>query len=101
MHMIHKASHIWLDVSGLTPEQKQELRSRLRVESQDIVFKFQQLLSTVYESLCEWKFCVSRLVTHLLSLGAFDPVSKHSQKPLLKTFFQELQNADSIEDVSY
>ena len=88
-----------LDVSGLTHEQKQELRSRLRVESQDIMFKFQQLLSTVYESLRERKIGVKRLVTLLLSLGAFDPVSKDSQKPLLKTFFQELQNADSIEDV--
>ena len=42
-----------VDVSGLIPEQKQELRSTLHVESQDIMFKFQQLLSTVYESLHE------------------------------------------------
>ena len=42
---------------------------------------------------------MDRLVTHLLSLGAFDPVSKDSQKPLLQTFFQDLQNAESIEDV--
>ena len=42
-----------VDVSGLTPEQKQELRSTLHVESQDIMFKFQQLLSPVYESLHE------------------------------------------------
>ena len=99
-HPIPKTSSFpCVNVSGLTPEQKQELRSRLRVESQDIMFKFQQLLSTVYESLCERKIPVNKLITHLLSLGAFDPVSKDSQKPLLKTFFQELQNADSIEDV--
>ena len=88
-----------VDVSGLTCEQKQELRSRLRVESQDIMFKFQQLLSRAYESLRERKICVRRLVTHLLSLGAFDPISKDSQKPLLKTFFQDLRSAESIEDV--
>ena len=99
-HPIPKTSSFpFVDVSGLTPEQKQVLRSRLRVESQDIMFKFQQLLSTVYESLCDRKIPVNKLITHLLSLGAFDPVSKDSQKPLLKTFFQELQNADSIEDV--
>ena len=99
-HPIPKTSSFpCVDVSGLTPEQKQELRSRLRVESQDIMFKFQQLLSTIYESLRERNICVNRLVTHLLSLGAFDPVSKDSQKPLLKTFFQELQKAESIEDV--
>ena len=99
-HPIPKTSSFpCVDVSGLTPEQKQELRSRLRVESQDIMFKFQQLLSTVYESLCDRKIPVNKLITHLLSLGAFDPVSKDSQKPLLKTFFKELRNADSIEDV--
>ena len=69
------------------------------MESQDIMFKFQQLLSTVYESLCDRKIPVNKLIIHLLSLGTFDPVSKESQKPLLKTFFLELQSADSIENV--
>ena len=99
-HPIPKTSSFpCLDVSGLTYEQQRELRSRLRVESQEIMIKFQQLLSTVYESLCEQKIPVNKLVTHLLSLGAFDPVSKDSQKPLLQTFFQELRSAESIEDV--
>ena len=45
------SSFPYLNTSGLTDEQQQELRSRLRVESQEIIFKFQQLLSRVYESL--------------------------------------------------
>ena len=93
------SSFPYLNVSGLTDEQQQELRSRLRVESQEIMFKFQQLLSRVYESLCSQNVSVKKLVTHLLSLGALDPVSKESQKPLLQTFQQELRNAESIEDV--
>ena len=93
------SSFLFLKVGGLTHEQQQELKSRLRVESQEIMFKFQQLFSTVYKSLCEQEVTVNTLVTHLLSLGALDTVSKHSQKPLLQTFFQELQNAGSIEDV--
>ena len=44
---------------------------------------------------------MDKLVTHLLSLGAFDPVHKESQKPALQTFFQELRNAKSVEDVLY
>ena len=99
-HPIPKTSSFpCVNVSGLTPEQQRKLRSRLRVESQEIMFKFQQLLSVVYKSLCEQKVSVDTLVTHLLSLGALDPVSKQSQKPLLLTFFQELQNAGSIENV--
>ena len=93
------SSFPYLNVSGLTDEQQRKLKSRLRVESQEIMFKFQQLFSTVYKSLCERKVPVNTLVTHLLSLGTLDPVYKHSQKPLLQTFFQELRNAESIEDV--
>ena len=71
------------------------------MESEDIVRKFGHLHSRVYESLCERNVPVDKLVTHLLSLGAFDPVHKESQKPALQTFFQELRNARSIEDVLY
>ena len=91
----------FLKVSGLTHEQQQKLKSRLRVESQEIMFKFQQLFSRVYKSLCERKVTVDTLVTHLLLLGALDPVHKGSQKPLLNTFSKELWNAGSIEKVLY
>ena len=87
------SSFPYLNTSGLTDEQQQELRSRLSVESQEIMFKFQKLLSKVYESLCAQNISVKKLVTYLLSLGALDPVSKDSQKPLLQTFQQELRNA--------
>ena len=66
-----------------------------------MMFKFQKLLSRVYESLHQRSVPVDRLVTHLLSLGALDPVSKDLQKPLLQTFSKELQNAGSIEEVLY
>ena len=87
--------------SGLTPEQQEALNIRLCVESDDIMNKFWCLHSRVYESLRQQNVSVDRLVTHLLSLGAFDPVYKDSQKPLLKTFSQELQDAGSIERVLY
>ena len=90
-----------LKVSGLTPEQKEGLSIRLCVESEDIVRKFGHLHSRVYESLCKRNVPVDKLVTHLLSLGAFDPVYKDCQKPVLQTFFLELQNAGSIEKVLF
>ena len=89
----------YLNTSGLTPEEQKQLKTRLCVESEDIMFKFQRLFSRVYKSLCEQNVSVNKLVTHLLTLGSLDPVSKDSQKPLLQTFFQELQNAKSIENV--
>ena len=91
----------YLKVSGLTPEQQEGLSIRLCVESEDIVDKFWCLHSRVYKSLCEQNVSVDKLVAHLLSLHAFDPVYKDSQKPVLQTFFQELRNARSIEDVLF
>ena len=93
------SSFPYLMVSGLTPEQQEELHIRLRVESEDIVDKFWYLHSRVLKSLCEQKVSVDKLVAHLLSLRAFDPVYKGSQKPVLQSFFQELQSAGSIEKV--
>ena len=92
-------SFLYLKVSGLTPEQQEGLSIRLCVESEDIIRKFWRLHSRVYKSLCEQNISVDKLVTHLLLLDAFDPVSKATQKPVLQTFVQELRNAASIEDV--
>ena len=93
------SSFPYLKESGLTPEQQEGLSIRLCVESEDIIRKFWRLHSRVYESLRQQNIPVDRLVVHLSSLGAFDPVSKDSQKPLLQTLSQELQNARSIENV--
>ena len=95
------SSLFYLKDSGLTPEQQEGLSIRLCVETEDIMHKFWCLHSRMYESLRQQNVSVDRLVTHLLSLGAFDPVYKDSQKPLLKTFSQELQDAGSIEKVLY
>ena len=95
------SSFPYLKVSGLTQEQQEGLRIRLCVESEDIVHKFWHLHSRVYESLRERNVPVGRLVTHLFSLRAFDPVYKGSQKPALQSFIKELQSAGSIEDVLF
>ena len=95
------SSFPYLKVSGLTPEQQEGLSIRLCVESEDIVHKFWYLHSRVLKSLCEQNVSVDKLVAHLLSLHAFDPVYKDSQKPALQTFFRELRSAGSIEDVLF
>ena len=63
--------------------------------------KFWHLHSRVYKSLCEQNVPVAKLVAHLLSLCAFDPVYKDSQKPTLQSFIKELRSAESIEDVLF
>ena len=95
------SSFPYLKISGLTPEQQEGLRIRLCVESEDIVHKFWHLHSRVYESLRKQNIPVGRLVAHLLSLHAFDPIYKDLQKPALQSFIKELRSAGSIEDVLF
>ena len=95
------SSFPYLKVSALSPEQQEGLRIRLCVESEDIVHKFWHLHSRVYKSLCERNVPVDKLVAHLLSLHAFDPVYKDSQKPALQPFIKKLRSAKSIEDVLF
>ena len=95
------SSFPYLKLSGLSPEQQEGLRIRLCVESEDIMHKFWRLHSRVYESLRKQNIPVGRLVAHLLSLHAFDPVYKDLQKPALQSFIKELRSAGSIEDVLF
>ena len=91
----------YLKLSALTPEQQEGLSIRLCVESEDMVQKFWRLHSRMYQSLREQNIPVGELVAHLLSLHAFDPVYKDSQKPALQSFIKELRSARSIEDVLF
>ena len=91
----------YLAVSGLSPKQLEVLKTRLCVESEDMMHKFWDLHSRVYNSLCEQNVSVDKLVTHLLSIGAFDPVYSGSQKPALHVFFQNFQTVASVEKVLF
>ena len=68
-----------------------------------MMYKFCRLYSQVYNSLREQKVSVDTLVTHLLSVGAFDPVHSDSQnqKPALQAVFKQLRAAATIEDVLF
>ena len=93
------SSFPYLDLSGLTHEQQQELRGRLRFESQDIMIRFQELVSATIKSFQRRCIPLDELVSHVMTLGAFDPVFKEPQVPLFQYCFQELKAADTIPKV--
>ena len=90
------SSFPYLDVSGLTHEQQQELRGRLRFESREIMMRFQELVSATIKSLIRRNVPLDELVSHVMTLGAFDPVFKEPQVPLFQYCFKELKTADTI-----
>ena len=90
------SSFPYLDLSGLTHEQQQELRGRLRSESREIMIRFQELVSATIESLIQQSVPQHKLVSQVMTLGAFDPVLKEPQVPVLCHHLKELKAASTI-----
>ena len=93
------SSFPYLDLSGLTHEQQQELKGRLRFESHQIMIRFQELVSATIKSFKRRGVPLDELVSHVMTLGAFDPVFKEPQVPVFRLCFQELKAADTIPKV--
>ena len=93
------SSFPYLNLSGLTHDQQQELRGRLQFESQEIMIQFQELVSAIIESLIRQNVSLDRLVSNVMTLGAFKPVFKEPQVPLFHYCFKELKAADTIPKV--
>ena len=93
------SSFPYLDLSGLTHEQQQELRGRLRSESREIMIKFQELVSATIESLIRQSVSQDKLVSHIMTLGAFDPVFKEPQVPVLCHRLKELKAANTMYEI--
>ena len=96
---ICSANFPYLNLSGLTHEQQQELRGRLQFESQQIMIQFQELVSATIESLMRRNVPLIKLQSHLMVLGAFDPVFKETQVPVFRHCLKELRAADTIPKV--
>ena len=86
----------YLNLSRLTNEQQEELKGKLQFESQQIMIQFQELVSKTIESLISQKVSLDKLVSHVMTLGAFKPVAKEPQVPLFQYCFKELKSADTI-----
>jgi len=83
----------YLDLSGLTPEQKETFTSRLRLESKDIIFKFEHLKSVAMKSLMRREVTVDELLSQLTILETFDPVKKEPKSP---NCYADVMNAQTI-----
>ena len=93
------SSFPYLDLSGLTHEQQQELRGRLRSESKNIMMQFQKLVSATIKSFQRRCVPLDDLVSHVMTLGAFDPMFKETQVPVFCHCLKELKAADTIPKV--
>jgi len=93
------SSFPYLHLSGLTPEQQQNLKGKLKKEFIKITTHFQYLVSTTLESLQEQGVTVREFLPHLMTLGTYDPVFKDSQEPVLRQQFRNLEKAENISEI--
>ena len=63
------------------------------------MIRFQELVSATIESLIRRNVSRDRLVSHVMTLGAFDPVLKEPQLPVFRYCFKELKTASTIYEI--
>ena len=90
------SSFPYLDLSGLTHDQQQDLKARLRFESEKIMMQFQKLVSATIESLNRQNVSRDKLLSHIMTLGTLKPVFEEPQVPALHYRFKELKAAKTI-----
>ena len=83
----------------LTDERQKDFMDRLAFESQVIMMQFQKLVSETMESLIRQNVSLYRLVAHVMTLGAFDPVYIKPQLSLFQDRYTELKAADTIPEI--
>ena len=63
------------------------------------MIRFQKLVSATILSLKKQEIPITDLVSHILTLGAFDPVYKKPQTSAFHHYFEDLKTADTVSKV--
>ena len=92
------SSFPYLNLSGLTHKQQQELSRRLQFESQSIMIQFKELVSATMKSLIGQNVSPDRLLAAVMTWRALQPVFEEPHMPALNHRFKELKAAKTIDD---
>ena len=83
----------------LSKEEKELLHQRLHADSEDMMYKFQQLFSATSRSLKQRNIPTTVLTSHLECLGSVKPTFKDSGLPPLRHQLPGLANAKTVDAV--
>ena len=86
-------------IPTITLEQKEQLYERCCFESEQMMFKFQELFTATKKSLRDEKVSVAELVGHLECLGFIKPTFKDSGLPSLRHQLPGLANTETVDAV--
>ena len=88
-----------LTTATLSRTQNEQLYQRRCIDSQDMVYKFQELFTATKKSLRDTKVSVTELVGHLECLGSIKPTFKDAGLLPLRRQLPGLANAETIDAV--
>ena len=88
-----------LSPDKLSKEEKELLHQRLYTDSEDMMYKFQDLFSSTSDSLNERKVPVAALTKHLALLGSLKPTYKDSGLPPLRHQLPGLAKAEDTDAI--
>lgn len=88
-------------LKNLTSAERSQLEARLYSESNDMIFKFNELFGSTFISLKRRSIPVSDVVDQLVGLSQLPSVLKDSKHLTFRKQFSTLQSAKSIDDVKF
>ena len=87
-----------LNLKSLTKAEKEKLHQKLYTESEDMMYKFQDLFSSTTDSLKQRGIPAKELARHLQCLGHLKPTVKDSGEPVFGRQVPELKKMESVDD---
>ena len=79
-----------LNLKELSDKKRRELHQKLYAESEDMMYKFQELFTSTTDSLRRRNIPVKELIRHLECLGQLKPTFDDSGEPAFRHQFPEL-----------
>ena len=98
-HMCTSSTKDHPTMPTITLEQKEQLCERRCFESEQMIFKFQELFTATKKSLRDEKVSVAELVGHLECLGPIRPTYRDVSRIPLRCQLPGLANAETIDAV--
>lgn len=89
----------YLGSAKLSESQLEALKAKLYGDSVSIMFKFQDLFSSLKHSLRKQGIPLKDVISEVCAIGAFLPVYNRTQQPVLREQLPKLQAAQHIEDI--
>ena len=87
-----------LNLKDMSDERRRELHQKLYADSEDMIYKFQELFTSTTDSLVRRNISAKTLARHLECLGHLKPTFDDSGEPVFRHQLSELRKSESVDD---